>query len=177
MESATPPPPPPGPESPGGAPPPAPPQPQFQPPAGTAPQQAAEPGRSPAAGGLRAGFWQRFGAYVVDVIFIDIVNVILVVALRGAGYGIGLLISIAYFSYFEGGSGQTPGKRLVGVRVVDATTGEPIGYGRGVIRWLGRILSGIVILLGYLWMLWDREKQCWHDKAATDVVVPVSAYS
>jgi uncharacterized RDD family membrane protein YckC len=37
-------------------------------------------------------------------------------------------------------------------------------------------LSGIVCLLGYLWMLWDKEKQTWHDKLATTVVVPTSAY-
>jgi uncharacterized RDD family membrane protein YckC len=29
-----------------------------------------------------------------------------------------------------------------------------------------------VFLLGYLWMLWDSEKQTWHDKAANAVVVP-----
>jgi len=33
-----------------------------------------------------------------------------------------------------------------------------------------------VIFLGFFWMLWDKEKQCWHDKLASDVVVPVSAY-
>ena len=32
------------------------------------------------------------------------------------------------------------------------------------------------IFLGFFWMLWDKEKQCWHDKFASDVVVPVSAY-
>ena len=33
-----------------------------------------------------------------------------------------------------------------------------------------------MFLLGYFWMLWDREKQTWHDKFANDVVVPTSAY-
>ncbi len=37
-------------------------------------------------------------------------------------------------------------------------------------------MSAIVLLLGYLWMLWDKENQTWHDKMATSVVVPVSAY-
>ncbi len=32
------------------------------------------------------------------------------------------------------------------------------------------------LLLGYLWMLWDPEKQTWHDKLATTVVVPADAY-
>ena len=51
-----------------------------------------------------------------------------------------------------------------------------IGYGRAFIRWLVSIISALILLLGYLWMLWDKEKQCWHDKAANDVVVPVQYY-
>lgn len=38
------------------------------------------------------------------------------------------------------------------------------------------IVSGAVIFIGYLWMLWDREKQTWFDKASNSVVVPVAAY-
>jgi len=48
----------------------------------------------------------------------------------------------------------------------------PIGYGRAFVRWLVSLVSGFVILIGYLWMLWDSEKQTWHDKAANSVVVP-----
>ena len=51
-----------------------------------------------------------------------------------------------------------------------------LGYGRAFLRLIGRYISGFVCYLGYLWMLWDKEKQCWHDKMANDVVVPVSAY-
>ena len=54
--------------------------------------------------------------------------------------------------------------------------GGPIGYSRALVRFLMRIISGAVFYLGYLWMLWDKEKQCWHDKAANDVVVPADAY-
>lgn len=102
---------------------------------------------------------------------------VLLVAAKGVGYALGLLISVGYFVYFEGGpTGQTLGKRALGIRVVDFDTGGQIGYGRAFIRWIGRIVSGIVIYIGYLWMLWDREKQTWHDKFAGDVVVPVSSY-
>ena len=37
-------------------------------------------------------------------------------------------------------------------------------------------LAAIVVGIGYFWMLWDSERQCWHDKFATDYVVPVDAY-
>jgi uncharacterized RDD family membrane protein YckC len=60
--------------------------------------------------------------------------------------------------------------------VVSFETGGPIGYANAFIRFIGRYVSTIVLFLGYFWMLWDKEKQCWHDKFAGDVVVPVSAY-
>lgn len=129
------------------------------------------------ASGPRAGFWRRFAAAFIDGIIVAIVISVLFAALKGPGYALGLLLSIAYFVYLEGGpTGQTIGKRALGIRVIGFDTGGPIGYGRAFIRWIGRYVSALVIYIGYLWMLWDREKQCWHDKFANDVVVPVSAY-
>jgi uncharacterized RDD family membrane protein YckC len=127
--------------------------------------------------GPRAGFWRRFAAALLDGILLGIVNFILEAALKGLGVALGLLVSLAYFTYFEGGlTGQTLGKRALGIRVISLDDGGPIGYGRAFIRWIGRYVSAIVILIGYFWMLWDKESQCWHDKFAGDVVVPVSAY-
>jgi uncharacterized RDD family membrane protein YckC len=127
--------------------------------------------------GPRAGFWRRFAALFIDVILLGVVEGILTVALHGAGQAISLVISAGYFTYFEGGpNGQTVGKMALGIRVIDFQGGGSIGFGRGFIRWIARYLSAIVFLLGYFWMLWDREKQCWHDKLANDVVVPVDAY-
>ena len=119
----------------------------------------------------KAGFWIRFGASLLDGILLGIVSAILEAVLRTAGTGIGLLISIAYFTYFEGSSGQTLGKQAANIRVVDDQSGAPIGYGRAFLRWIGRIISTIPILLGYFWMLWDPNKQTWHDKIANSVVV------
>jgi len=129
------------------------------------------------ASGPRAGFWRRFAAILIDDIMLGVVFFILVAALKGVGDAIGILIAIGYFVYFEGGPrGQTLGKRALGIRVIDFDNGGPIGYGRAFIRYIGRIVSGIVIYIGFLWMLWDKEKQCWHDKFANDVVVPEEAY-
>ena len=60
--------------------------------------------------------------------------------------------------------------------MIDLATGGPIGNSRAFIRYIGRFVSTIVFLLGYFWMLWDPEKQTWHDKFAGSVVVPVDAY-
>jgi uncharacterized RDD family membrane protein YckC len=129
------------------------------------------------ASGPRAGFWRRFAAAFLDWIILAVIGGILTVVLKGVGNVLGLVVTIAYFTYFEGGlRGQTPGKSALGIRVISFDGSGPIGYGRAFIRWIGRYVSAIVILLGYLWMLWDKEKQCWHDKFASDVVVPVSAY-
>jgi uncharacterized RDD family membrane protein YckC len=97
---------------------------------------------------------------------------------QGAAYqAISTLMSLAYFTYFEGGpSGQTIGKKVLGIRVYDFRQGGSIGYGRGLLRQIGKYISGFVFGLGYLWMLWDKEKQTWHDKIAGSVVVPADAY-
>jgi uncharacterized RDD family membrane protein YckC len=136
------------------------------------------PGYAGRGTGPRAGFWRRFAALVVDGILLGIVDVILEILFSsGLAEALILLVSITYFTTLEGGPrGQTVGKSALGIRVISLDTGGPIGYGRAFIRWIGRIISAIVFFIGYLWMLWDRESQCWHDKLAGDVVVPVSAY-
>jgi uncharacterized RDD family membrane protein YckC len=127
--------------------------------------------------GPRASFGRRLVALLLDGILIGIVYGIVLAISRPLGVAVGWLLYLAYFTYFEGSpSGQTVGKKALGIRVIDFGTGGPLGYGRGFVRWLGRILSGIACALGYLWMLWDKEKQTWHDKIATSVVVPESAY-
>ena len=124
-------------------------------------------------GGPAAGFWRRFGAAVIDAVILGIVDTILRVFLGVAGQLFGVAITIGYFTYFHGATGQTPGNAALGIRVVDARDrlGQPIGYGRAFVRWLVSIVSGIVIVLGYLWMLWDDRKQTWHDKAAGSLPV------
>jgi uncharacterized RDD family membrane protein YckC len=151
------------------------------PPQGTPPPPTYGSGPS----GPRAGFWTRFAALFIDSIIVSIVPIVFIAIAAGAHSG-GLLalayllyfaVYVAYFVYFEGGpAGQTPGKRMLGIRIIDFNNGGPIGYGRAFVRLLGRFIAGFFCYLGYLWMLWDKEKQCWQDKMATDVVVPVQYY-
>jgi uncharacterized RDD family membrane protein YckC len=122
----------------------------------------------------RAGFWRRFAAALIDAIVLGVVSAILKAILGTTGTGLGLLISLGYFTYFHGSTGQTPGDAALAIRVIDLQGGGSIGYMRAFIRWLVSLVSAIVILIGYLWMLWDSEKQTWHDKAAGSVVIPVS---
>lgn len=128
--------------------------------------------------GPRAGFWRRFAAVFIDGLILAVPGVILILALNDSvAQLLSFIIDISYFAYLEGGqTGQTIGKKALGIRVLDLKAGGPIGYGRAVVRYLGRIISTIPLLLGYFWMLWDGEKQTWHDKFAGSIVVPVDAY-
>jgi uncharacterized RDD family membrane protein YckC len=95
----------------------------------------------------------------------------LVVAV-GLAFVLSLVIVLVYVARTEGRTGQTWGKRIAGVRTVDMNTGQPIGEGRAIGRLLARqILSGQILYLGFLWMLWDGDKQTWHDKIVRSIVV------
>jgi uncharacterized RDD family membrane protein YckC len=146
----------------------------------SAPEAPPEPAYSAGgASGPRAGFWQRLGAAVIDGLVLLIPSIILLLIFKqGAAYqALSTLMSLAYFTYFEGGaSGQTVGKKALGIRVYDFRQGGSIGYGRGLLRQIGKYISAIPIFLGYFWMLWDKENQCWQDKIAGSVVVPADAY-
>lgn len=129
--------------------------------------------------GPRSGFWIRFGASFIDGLIVGVVSNLIfrVIGVSvAASELISLVLALSYFTYFEGSTGQTLGKRAVGIRVVGFDSGETIGYQRAGMRYIASILSGLCILVGYLWMLWDPEKQTWHDKLSNSVVVPVADY-
>ena len=127
--------------------------------------------------GPRAGFGTRLAAALIDGVILFVVNFVLMRVLGAAGSALSLLVGLAYYGYLEGSpSGQTIGKRAMNIRVIDFTNGEPLGIGKALLRYVGRIASSIVCLLGYFWMLWDDQKQTWHDKIAGTVVVPTSDY-
>lgn len=128
--------------------------------------------------GPRAPFFARLAAAIIDGVLLSVVSVIAsAVAGRTGGWAISIVVGIAYFGFFEGSaSGQTIGKKALGIRVIDYRTGGPIGFGRAVLRFFARYLSALPCFLGYFWMLWDKERQTWHDKLISDVVVPTAAY-
>jgi uncharacterized RDD family membrane protein YckC len=81
-----------------------------------------------------------------------------------------LVMNIAYFTYFHGSTGRTPGKMLLGLQVVSAQ-GAPISYGVAFLRSVGYLISSVVFCLGYIWVAFDKRKQGWHDKIAGTVVI------
>jgi uncharacterized RDD family membrane protein YckC len=128
--------------------------------------------------GPRAGFWLRFAAFFLDLFILLVPYIALVVVVGApAAKTLMLFVATAYFALLESSpGGQTLGEKAAGIRVIDLHTGGSISVGRSLIRTLGRWVSFFVFGLGYLWMLWDPEKQTWHDKMGGAVMVPVRAY-
>lgn len=89
---------------------------------------------------------------------------IVVIALIGAGIAIGYPVGCWVLL------GQTPGKLLMGVRIA-RINGQPLTIRRALLRYLGYWLSAIPLGLGFLWVLVDDQRQCWHDKLAGTCVV------
>ena len=145
------------------------------------------------------GFWRRMMAFCIDNIILFITSIfILFVGVLALSLGflsdygellperlveatltfvllyffIIAFMSMLYFTYFHGTTGQTFGKMIVGLQVVQST-GEKMTLGVGFLRWVGYIISGMVFYLGFVWIAFDRKKQGWHDKIAGTVVVRV----
>jgi uncharacterized RDD family membrane protein YckC len=141
-----------------------------------------------------AGFWIRVVAYVIDSIIVGVIGFVLslvfaivavivnpnVVAdsqsttVNLADNLVSLVISFAYFAGLWTLNGATYGQRWLGLRVVDANTFEAIRPGQAALRWLGLVISFLVLLLGVIWVAFDPRKQGWMDKMASTVVVKIS---
>jgi len=132
-----------------------------------------ETGSRALAGGEAAGFGVRLGAYLIDLLVLAVPQILLILALGILGRLLGIILGAGYFVYFWSSYGATPGKMLLGLRVVNAETGDTIDAGTAILRYVGYIVSGLAIFLGFLWIIWDEKKQGWHDKIAKARVVRV----
>jgi len=82
-----------------------------------------------------------------------------------------LIVDFAYFPYFWAKRGQTPGMKVMNVKVVRDSDGGPISAGQAILRLIGYWISGAVFLLGYLWIFVDKRQRGWFDLIAGTVVV------
>ena len=89
---------------------------------------------------------------------------------------LGLLLMLAIQvwnrAFRQGRTGQSIGKKAMGIRLVDEHTGQPIGAGMAFVRDLAHTLDGFAYI-GYLWPLWDDKRQTFADKILNTVVVEV----
>jgi uncharacterized RDD family membrane protein YckC len=89
------------------------------------------------------------------------------------GAGIALIWLIAYFVFFWSTTGQTPGNRVMQIRVQDARTGGPLRVRRALLRLAGVFLSALLLCTGFLLILFDGRRRALHDRLCRTVVVIV----
>ena len=125
----------------------------------------------------RAGFGIRLLAYIIDVIILAIVSAVVTLVFGAAGDAgqtiagvINAVIGLAYTLYFWSTSGATPGKSVLGLRVV-AIDGSPMNITKAIMRLIGYVVSSVVLFLGFIWIIFDGQKQGWHDKIAGTYVI------
>lgn len=115
-----------------------------------------------------AGLWRRFFALLIDVFALGLVSIAAMSVLPAIG---SLLAGWAYFAGFETSPWQaTPGKRLLGIRVVDVN-GVPLRAGRASLRYLCRFLSALPLGGGYIMAAFTQHRQALHDLLAGTRVV------
>ncbi len=142
----------------------------------------------------RAGFLQRFIAFIIDMIIVGAVSGVLssfygfnpseviraggeaatAMASKG-GITTGLihtLLEFVYFGYFWSSSGQSLGMKLLGIKVINRNTATLLSFVMAGLRGsIGYWISSLICGLGYLWALWDSKGEAWHDKIFGTTVV------
>jgi uncharacterized RDD family membrane protein YckC len=138
------------------------------------------------------GFFRRGTALLIDCMIVALLS-LLMALLAFVGYKVGLaahqrsiteltmmplltlltaasaFLAMSYFVLFHGTEGKTIGKWFLSLRVVGAEN-ERLGYRRACLRWIAAVAFAPV-LLGFLWVLWSREKRGWHDYLARSWVI------
>ena len=148
-----------------------------------------------------AGFWRRLVAFMIDSTIVTIIFAVLLVIASLAfffgamsadnnawiadltnltGFSSALLlimvfyfsINTAYFTYFHGTTGRTPGKMLLGLQVY-SDDGTEVSFGIAFLRAVGYLVSSLLLTIpiGFIWAAFDKKKQAWHDKIAGTVVI------
>ncbi len=127
------------------------------------------------------GFWIRFVAYVIDALIVGFTSVAVqavllpglrfnsssslgagALALVGIAYIVGVAIAATYEGLFVYKLGATPGKMVLGLRVV-RPDGGPVSLGRAIGRYFAKLLSTIIRFIGFIMAGFDREKRGLHD--------------
>lgn len=136
---------------------------------------------------LASGFGRRASAMLVDTVFFAaLAGLLLAIVgiptdgawLRPAYIPIYLFLLVLhgfYFTFFHAVLGQTPGKLLLRIRVVDSRGGGLLSAWDSFVRWIGYFLSALPLGLGFFWSLLDNDDRAFHDKWAHSVVVLVDS--
>lgn len=132
-----------------------------------------------------AGFWIRLVATLIDSLLIVMVIAPILSLIYGKdwwassegiesdiwyillNYVFPVIVIITFWVY----KSATPGKMAMGIRIVNAKTGEKPSTGQLIGRYFAYYLSTLALMLGFIWVGIDKQKQGWHDKLAGTLVV------
>lgn len=135
-------------------------------------------------GAQLAAWGSRVGAFLLDaalyvglILFayglaslVGVVSEPLAAVVMGLGF-LGAFSFLFWQLWVQGETGQTLGKKKVGIRLLREQDGQPIGGGLSIARYFVHLLDSIPCYVGYLWPLWDGKKQTFADKALNTLVV------
>ncbi|MBN8725866.1 MAG: RDD family protein [Acidobacteria bacterium] len=129
----------------------------------------------------QAGFRLRLGAFMLDLILMLMLMLfITLIATKFISYQaiinkIGLVVVIGGWIYnfliLASIKGQTIGKQLVGIRIISVDQSRAKASQIIIRHTFGYFIATIAFALGFLWLLWDRKQQGWHDKLAKTLVI------
>lgn len=151
-------------------------------PAPSTPTPLSTPAATISASAIYAGFWKRLAAFLLDGIILSITWIIggFIVVLAAGKFSddIGTLLDVIriilgwlYFSLMESSSNQaTVGKMALGIKVTDVN-GNRISFARATGRYFAKIISGLILLIGYIMAAFTEKKQALHDMIAGTLVV------
>jgi uncharacterized RDD family membrane protein YckC len=113
----------------------------------------------------RVGFWQRFGATLIDVVLIGVLMALMRV--RPTAF---IFIWTAYHIAMWTWKGTTVGGMVFGLKII-RTDGRSINFPVALVRALSAFLSAAAAFIGFFWAGWSTDRQSWHDKIAGTYIV------
>ncbi|WP_155375310.1 RDD family protein [Catellatospora vulcania] len=126
-----------------------------------------------------AGWPARAAAFIVDLALLGIVLMLVrITGLADGGGGLAKAATVVVIAahgfnrwYLGGKSGQSLGRRLLGIKLVYERGLLPIGALQAFLRDLAHVADTVVFYIGWLFPLWDAKKQTFADKITSTVVV------
>jgi uncharacterized RDD family membrane protein YckC len=146
---------------------------------------AESPVQGSLSGSVYSGFGSRFIAYIIDSLFLGLIALVVGLsagivahldhlAILNTVSTVAAVITPLYYVSFWALAGATPGKIMLGMKIVGPNGAmNGIGWGRAILRLLGYVVSSFFLYIGFLWIAIDGERRGWHDHIAGTRVVNV----
>ena len=130
-------------------------------------------------------------AFLIDaglMIAVYVVGLLLALILGQISSALGLIvliityiaivgIQLVFLGMQVGETGQSPGMRVIGLKCISQETSQPIGAGMGIVRTLANYINSLACYIGWLFPLWDPQRQTFSDKIMKTVVIDVAKQS